>query len=202
MMYLNQMWVITCIFYIFCKYIFYFQIQVSVKDPDEDGHKLKEVMLKSGKEVVRKQLSSYISSLKEEFSKGMILPKKEDVKPDSVKTLSSGFNKKINMTPVATENKQIGLKIDVTTIKLTQEFQCKAQEFYDALTRIEMVTAFTRAHVKLDPIKGGRFELFNGNISGKFEELIPGKKIVQLWRYKQWPEGHFSRVTIDIEEKV
>ncbi|XP_044258659.1 activator of 90 kDa heat shock protein ATPase homolog 1 [Tribolium madens] len=177
-------------------------IKVSVKDSDEEGDKLKEIMLKSGKDVVRQQLSKYISSLKEEFSKGMILPKKDEVKPDAVKNLSSGFNKKINMTPIVSENnKQVGLKLDVTTINITQQFQCTAQEFYDALTKIEMVTAFTRAHVKMDATKGGKFEFFNGNIIGQFDELIQGKKIVQQWRYKQWPEGHYSTVTFNINEK-
>lgn len=163
-------------------------------------------MFKKGKEIVRTQLAIYISSLKEEFSKGMILPKKDGTKPDAVKTLSSGFNKKINiMSPVIAESsssKPLGLKLEVTTLNLTQQFQCKAQEFYDALTRIEMVTAFTRAYVKLDATKGGKFELFEGNIVGQFTELKPAERIVMLWRYKQWPQGHFSTVTIDILEKV
>ncbi|XP_023013447.2 activator of 90 kDa heat shock protein ATPase homolog 1 [Leptinotarsa decemlineata] len=177
-------------------------IQISVKDEDDEGTKLKEIMLKVGKDFVRSQLSKYISGLKEEFSKGMILPKKDQIKPDSVKNLTSGFNKKINMEPVVNnENQRIGLKIDTRTIKESHKFQCTAQEFYDALTRIEMVTAFTRGHVKLDPVKGGKFELFGGNIYGKFEELLPAKKIIQQWRYKQWPEGHFSTVTIEIDQK-
>lgn len=46
-----------------------------------------------------------------------------------------------------------------------------------------------------------RFTLFNGNISGKFLELVPPTKIEMLWRYKQWPSGHFSNVTIDIDQK-
>lgn len=45
-----------------------------------------------------------------------------------------------------------------------------------------------------------RFVLFGGNISGKFEELVPGKKIRQSWRYKLWPSGHLSTVTMDLIE--
>ncbi|XP_050500406.1 activator of 90 kDa heat shock protein ATPase homolog 1 [Diabrotica virgifera virgifera] len=177
-------------------------IQFSVTDEDEEGCKLKEIMKKTGKDFVRSQLSKYISGLKEEFSKGMILPKKGDEKVDNVKTLTSGFNKKINMEPVINnENKQIGIKLDTKNIKQTHKFQCTAQEFYDAMTRIEMVTAFTRGHVKLEPTKGGKFELFGGNIIGKFEELVPCKKIVQSWRYKQWPAGHYSTVTITVDQK-
>lgn len=126
-----------------------------MKDEDEEGEKLKNIMFKAGKETVRQQLAIYIKELKEEFSKGMILPKKDEVKADNIKNLTSGFNKKINMTPIVSDNKRIGLKIDTTTIKTVQKFQCTAQEFYDAFTRVELVTAFTRAHVKMDPVKGG-----------------------------------------------
>lgn len=46
-----------------------------------------------------------------------------------------------------------------------------------------------------------RFVFFGGNISGKFTEIIPSKKIAQTWRYKQWPDGHFSNVEMEFEEK-
>ncbi|ERL85899.1 activator of 90 kDa heat shock protein ATPase homolog 1 [Dendroctonus ponderosae] len=177
-------------------------IQVNLKDPDEEGELLRQIMLKEGKLLVRDQLGKYVASLKQEFSRGMILPKKEDVKPDQIKNLSSGFNKKVSMSPVVSnEKKVVGLKIDTTSINQTHKFQCTAEDFYNALTRIEMVTAFTRGHVKLDAAKGGKFELFGGNITGTFEELVPNKKIVKQWRYKQWPDGHHSLVTITIDQK-
>lgn len=179
-----------------------FQIQISTNESDDDADVLKSVMMKEGREVVRKQVSLYLDSLKVEFSKGMILPKKDEVKPDAVKNLTSGFNKKINMEPVISDNKNVGLKVDTGTLKLTKKFQCKAEEFYNVMVRIEMVTAFTRGAVKLDPFKGGKFDMFGGNITGTFLELVPGKKIVQEWRYKQWPTGHHSIVTFSINEKV
>lgn len=176
-------------------------IQVSIGDPDEEGMILKDIMYRQGREIIRHKIQQYIDGLRIEFSKGMILPKKDEVKPDSVKTLTSGFNKKINMEPIVSPNANVGLKIDTSTIKINQKFQCKAREFYDAMTRIEMVTAFTRGPVKLELFKGGKFEMFGGNITGIFEELVPNSKIVQQWRYKQWPAGHYSLVTIDINEK-
>lgn len=161
-------------------------------------------MQKVGKDTVRQQLAKYISSLKEEFSKGMILPRKDEGSKleNNITNLSSGFNKQVSMTPVISNSKQIGVKLDTSTINTTQKFQCTAQEFYDSMTRIEMVTAFTRGAVKLESFKGGKFELFGGNISGTFEELVPGEKIVQRWRYQQWPAEHYSTVTMNIKQKV
>lgn len=158
-----------------------------------------------GRAKIRAQLELYLSSLRVEFSKGMILPKKDDktVKPDNVSSITSGFNKKIDMAPIISDAKpSMGLKQQVETIKITKQFQCRAQEFYDVLTKVEMVMAFTKGPVKLDAEKGGKFVLFGGNITGEFIDLIPGKKIVQSWRYKQWPESHHSQVTISITQQV
>ncbi|CAH2046624.1 unnamed protein product, partial [Iphiclides podalirius] len=177
---------------------------VTIKGSGEEAQRLKAFMHNVGKAEIRKQLEEYVRSLKQEFSKGLILPKKGEttVKPDSVSTITSGFNKKVNMEPVVSaEKKQVGCKLDTKTIELSETFQCRADEFYNAMTRIEMVTAFTQGHVKMDAEKGGKFALFGGNVTGEFKELVPGKKIVQYWRYKQWPEQHFSEVTFNIEEK-
>ncbi|XP_045533175.1 activator of 90 kDa heat shock protein ATPase homolog 1 [Pieris brassicae] len=176
---------------------------VTIKSSGDEAQRVKAFMHSIGKDIIRNQLTEYIRSLKEEFSKGLILPKKGEtqIKPDNVSTITSGFNKKVNMEPIVSSPKQVGCKLDTKNIEITETFQCRAQEFYDALTRIEMVTAFTQGHVKLEAEKGGKFTLFGGNISGEFRELVPGKKIVQYWRYKQWPKEHFSEVTFSIEEK-
>lgn len=44
--------------------------------------------------------------------------------------------------------------------------------------------------------------LFGGNVTGKYDEIVPNKKIVQTWRLKQWPSGHFSNVVMELEERV
>ncbi len=43
--------------------------------------------------------------------------------------------------------------------------------------------------------------MFGGNVHGKNVELERYSKIVQDWRFKSWPEGHYSRVTINIEKE-
>ncbi|KAI8421484.1 hypothetical protein MSG28_009537 [Choristoneura fumiferana] len=176
---------------------------VTIKGSGEEAQRVKAFMHNIGKKQIRVQLEEYIRSLKEEFSKGLILPKKGEssVKPDNVSTITSGFNKKIVMDPVIAPKKEVGCKLDTKSIEISEKFQCRGKEFYDALTRIEMVTAFTQGHVKMEAEKGGKFALFGGNITGEFRELVPGKKISQYWRYKQWPDQHFSEVTISIDEK-
>lgn len=47
-----------------------------------------------------------------------------------------------------------------------------------------------------------RFVLFGGNVCGKYDEIIPNKKITQTWRLKQWPAGHYSNVVMELVQKV
>jgi activator of HSP90 ATPase len=42
--------------------------------------------------------------------------------------------------------------------------------------------------------------LFDGNVSGEYKELQPPSRIVQTWRLKQWPAGHFSKQIINFDQ--
>lgn len=66
---------------------------VTVKVSGEEAQRLKAFMHNCGRDEIRKQLTEYIRSLKEEFSKGLILPKKGEpqVKADNVSTITSGM---------------------------------------------------------------------------------------------------------------
>lgn len=65
-----------------------------------------------------------------------------------------------------------------------------------------MIVAWTRGAVDvLEPKPGGKFAFFGQNITGEYKELETGKRIVQSWRYKQWPAGHYSTVVFNIEQK-
>merc|ERR1711976_975191 len=44
---------------------------------------------------------------------------------------------------------------------------------------------------------GSKFKLFDANIVGEIVENVPNTKIVQKWRFKEWPENHYSVVTIN-----
>ncbi|XP_055855659.1 activator of 90 kDa heat shock protein ATPase homolog 1 [Episyrphus balteatus] len=190
------------------------EITITIDESNnEDADRLKQYMYNVGREVIRKQLGTYIKELKEEYSKGLILPRKgcEDVtspnsggqpKKSAFNNSNSSAQKTISPTSNKNEesNSSVGYKLDVKTLTMSEDFQCSAFDLYNALTKPEMVTAFTRGQVKIEPVRGGEFALFGGNIQGKFEELVPEKKISQSWRLKSWPSGHYSNVTIDLEQ--
>jgi len=92
--------------------------------------------------------------------------------------------------------------VNTTTVTDTEEFRAPASELYQTFTDPQRITAFTRAAPKVfeGAKKGGKFELFGGNVSGEYIELVEPTKIIQSWRLDQWPKGHFSRLEINFDQ--
>lgn len=188
------------------------EVTITIDDSNnEDANRLKQFMYNVGRDVIKNQLGTYIKELKEEYSKGLILPRKGGENVTSPKSEGqpkrSAFNTS-NTSPDALSaskksgdsNATVGYKLDVKTLTMSEDFQCSACDLYNALTMPEMVTAFTRGEAKIDPVRGGEFAFFGGNIQGQFKELVPEKKISQSWRLKSWPSGHYSNVDIELEQ--
>lgn len=92
--------------------------------------------------------------------------------------------------------------VNTVTVRDDQEFRTTAEEMYETFVDPQRLAAFTRAPPKLfeGAKKGGKFELFDGNVSGEYLELEKPKKIVQSWRLNQWPAGHYSKLNIEFDQ--
>ena len=182
-------------------------VEVSLTSDDFNSEILKGMMRNKGTELIREQLKKYILGLRDDFAKDMIKPSK---------LMSGGINsfqtesqlnqkkeKSCEKKPVfnGVTTKPSDDKLEFTSLKMTEEFKCTAEEFYRSLTEVELLQAFTRSRAVMEPSPGGRFELFDSNISGINTELVTNKQIKQNWRFKAWPPDHYSSVTIDIEQK-
>ncbi|KAH8356943.1 hypothetical protein KR200_005627 [Drosophila serrata] len=189
------------------------EITVTIDESNDESETLKQFMYNVGRDRVRQQLGAYIRELKEEYSKNLILPKKGDDATGPVGATNANVTEVNNARNAAQKtssntsvsapkgnSSSVGCKLDVRTLSMTEEFHCNANDLYNALTKSDMVTAFTRAPAKVDAVRGGEFVLYGGNVLGKFEELVPEKKIQQSWRLKNWSSGHYSNVTIELEE--
>lgn len=95
-----------------------------------------------------------------------------------------------------------GSVVNTTTVTDSEEFRTTAEELYKTFTDPQRLAAFTRAPPKVweGAHKGGKFELFGGNVVGEYKELEEPKKIVQSWRLQQWPAGHFSTLEIEFDQ--
>jgi activator of HSP90 ATPase len=87
-------------------------------------------------------------------------------------------------------------------LKQTATFKASPHAVYEILMDEKQHAAFTGGKAKISRETGGKFSIYDGDIQGVNIELVPDKKIVQSWRYSDWPKGHYSRVTFLLEPSV
>ena len=66
---------------------------------------------------------------------------------------------------------------------------------YAALIEEKRHAKFTGEPAKISRKVGGAFSCYGGWLQGINVDLVPGKRIVQAWRGKNWPAGTFSVAT-------
>jgi len=91
---------------------------------------------------------------------------------------SSEQNKKL--TPDAT-----AVKGALVTLKEEIEFVASSNDIYETLVDEGKIAAWSRAKVVLEKKVGGKFSLFDGNITGEFIELVsfifPSSPFIPNW---------------------
>ncbi|XP_002160621.1 activator of 90 kDa heat shock protein ATPase homolog 1 isoform X1 [Hydra vulgaris] len=175
-------------------------VNVSATGDSKNSEKLKQIVRTTGIDLVRKLCSQYVSDMKTEYSTGMVLPTKDGVsshvpseKPAiKVSECMKGLNVKESLTKNVSHH---------VALNLQEEFQTTAEELYITLTDSQRISTFTRSPCTSNPVTGGEFSIMGGNITGTYETLVPHTKIVQKWRFKEWPQGLNSNVVIELEQK-
>ncbi|HEX4475926.1 MAG TPA: SRPBCC domain-containing protein [Polyangiaceae bacterium] len=70
--------------------------------------------------------------------------------------------------------------------------KCSPTHVYAALVDTEKFAEITGAPASGDGADGASFSAFGGYVVGRNIELVSGKRVVQAWRAKTWPEGVYS----------
>lgn len=164
------------------------------------------------KDLVR---SKIVPQLREAFQKlgpALIAEHGKDIQHASASNPSSGFatptwHPQKERAPVSSSNANTtssssGSLVNTTTVSATDEFRTTAEELFKTFTDPQRIAAFTRAAPKqFDGAQvGGKFAIFDGNVTGEFVKLEPPKQVVQKWRLAQWPAGHFSLQEIHFDQ--
>jgi activator of HSP90 ATPase len=82
------------------------------------------------------------------------------------------------------------LGVQVTTIRQKLVIPATPKKVYEAFLDAKKHSAFTGSKATGSSKVGGKFTAWDGYISGKNLELEEGKRIVQEWITKDWPEGY------------
>jgi uncharacterized protein YndB with AHSA1/START domain len=84
------------------------------------------------------------------------------------------------------------------TIKQVVKFKAAPAAVYDLLADSEKRTTITGRKAVISRNVGGTFSTDGDDVTGVNVDLVPGQRIVQAWRHRQFPEGIFSMVAMTL----
>ncbi len=91
--------------------------------------------------------------------------------------------------------------METKNLRQTATFNAGAKAVYELLMDAKKHSALAGGDTAIISRKvGGKFSI-GGYIEGTNLELVPGQKIVQSWRYEDWPKGHYSKATFAFKEQ-
>jgi len=86
------------------------------------------------------------------------------------------------------------------TIRQSVTLRASPHAVYEMLMDSRKHAKFTGEKASIIRKIGGKFSAYAGYISGVNLDLVPDKKIVQLWRGNDWTKGHYSKVTFSLKK--
>ena len=86
------------------------------------------------------------------------------------------------------------------TLRQSITFKVSPHEVYEALMDSRQHAKFTGAKAKISRAVGGKISAYDDYVDGVNLELLPDRRVVQLWRGIDWPEGHYSTATFSLKE--
>ncbi|KAL3457580.1 activator of Hsp90 ATPase [Aspergillus heterothallicus] len=164
------------------------------------------------KDLVRSKLVPQIRKELAKFGPALISEHGKDIQHAPGVNPSSGFAKPSyhaqnaaketaapTTTTTTTANK---VAVNTTTVTASDEFRTTAEELFQTFTDPQRIAAFTRGPPRqFDGAQvGGKFSIFDGNVTGEFVKLESPKLLVQKWRLAQWPADHFSTLEIGFDQ--
>jgi uncharacterized protein YndB with AHSA1/START domain len=84
------------------------------------------------------------------------------------------------------------------TIKQRVKFKATPDVIYDLLADSRKHAAVTGREATISRKVGGTFSIGRDDVTGVNVELVPGRRIVQAWRHRRFPEGVFSMAAITL----
>ncbi|GMT09679.1 hypothetical protein PFISCL1PPCAC_976, partial [Pristionchus fissidentatus] len=179
---------------------------ISTKSPMEAP--IRHLVNKKGVETIRAALAVYIRELKEEFSKGLILPTEKPKAQVISKGKTTVVDKKEFMNNVVNDEKKAAgpssgdVPVATKSVSCLENFKVPPARLFECLTQREMVTAWTNGSASVWDLKpDGVFVLFGGMVSGKFLRIEEPTTLEFTWRLKSFPAGHHAHVVFAIKDK-
>jgi uncharacterized protein YndB with AHSA1/START domain len=85
------------------------------------------------------------------------------------------------------------------TIKQRVKFKADPETVYDLLADARKHSAITGKAAVISKKIGGAFSIGESDVTGINVDLVPGRRIVQAWRHRRFPEGVFSMAAVTLK---
>ena len=89
--------------------------------------------------------------------------------------------------------------METRQIKQQATFKASPHAVYELLMDSKKHSVLAGDQAKISRSVGGKFTV-GDYIEGVNLELVPDEKIVQTWRYSDWPKDHYSRATFALKK--
>lgn len=87
----------------------------------------------------------------------------------------------------------------MSTIHQELTFSAAPSRVYQTLVDAKRFAEVTGAPASGESSEGAAFSVFGGHVTGRHVELVPDKRVVQVWRAKTWPEGVYSVARFELQ---
>jgi uncharacterized protein YndB with AHSA1/START domain len=84
------------------------------------------------------------------------------------------------------------------TIKQRVKFKASPDTVYDLLADSRKHAAVTGRKATISRRIGGTFSACGDDVTGINVDLVPGRRIVQAWRHRRFPEGIYSMAAVTL----
>ena len=85
------------------------------------------------------------------------------------------------------------------TIKQRVKFKADPETVYDLLADSQKHSAIIGRSATISREIGGTFTIGENDVTGINVDLVPGRRIVQAWRHRRFPEGIFSMAAVTLK---
>ncbi|CAB3396725.1 unnamed protein product [Caenorhabditis bovis] len=163
------------------------------------ANEVRKVLSRKAVEKIQELMGIYIRELKEEFSKGLILPT-DKIKPQVVtKGKTTVVDKRqFQNTVVADKDASTSKNNEIFTVKdvtVSDNYKAPPERVFEAISEHQYVRSWTNNSVSEWDFKvGGKFSLFGGNVTGSFTKIEPNKEVETKWRLKKYPNDHHATI--------
>ena len=101
------------------------------------------------------------------------------------------------LAALASEAHTLGDAMEVCTITQDAFFAAPPAEVFQVFTDARTHSAMSGGErAEIDARVGGRLSLFDGAVTGSFRELVQNRRLVQLWRDRDWPVDHHGELLL------